>query len=288
MLPTARLNRKRVSPAQFETQLALAAGVFCRVANRLGGRKVAGQAAAAEAAPQTPGEAVCEPCDTFAFNQTFPMYVMKMSTFFDLNSMLSYEEMVADGRVFKWEPSMGDRVFFISHQWTSFSHPDPKGEQLRTAQQLLRTIGDGKLRDIFATQEEYEAYYYKEVNRFMQFPKASPEVMAEEVGSGYVWLDFASVPQSQGNRSESERIHRETLEVRRRVLGPEHRDTLVSASNLASVLRRRGGGGGRRLELLEEAVRIQRETLQLRQSILGNEHPDSLASASNLANLAGV
>ena len=99
---------------------------------------------------------------------------------------------------------MGDRVFFISHQWTSFSHPDPKGEQLRTAQQLLRTIGDGKLRDIFATQEEYEAYYYKEVNRFMQFPKASAEVMAEEVGSGYVWLDFASVPQSHA--AEEERL----------------------------------------------------------------------------------
>lgn len=150
-------------------------------------------------------DAMCVPCDdSFDFAQTFPMYVMKMSTFFEMDVMLSYEDMVKDGRVFKWDESMGDRVFFLSHQWTSFSHPDPLGEQLKVAQQVLTTIQKGELRSLFATEEEYQAYYEKEANRFMNFPKVEPAMMAEEVKEGFVWLDYSSVPQSR--EAEPERL----------------------------------------------------------------------------------
>jgi hypothetical protein len=70
----------------------------------------------------------------------------------------------------------------------------------------------------------------------------------------------------QGEFSESARIHRETLEVRRRVLGVEHPHTLGSSAGESS-----------------EAVRIHRETLEVRRRVLGAEHPDTLGSASNLA-----
>jgi len=70
----------------------------------------------------------------------------------------------------------------------------------------------------------------------------------------------------QGEFSESARIHRETLEVRRRVLGVEHPHTLGSSAGESA-----------------EAVRIQRETLEVRRRVLGAEHPDTLGSASNLA-----
>ena len=48
--------------------------------------------------------------------------------------------------------------------------------------------------------------------------------------------DLALVLAEQGELSEAARIHRETLEVRRCVLGAEHPNTLTSAGNLASLL----------------------------------------------------
>jgi len=81
----------------------------------------------------------------------------------------------------------------------------------------------------------------------------------------------------QGEFSEAARIHRETLEVRRRVLGLEHPGTLASAGSLANVLAKQGE--------FSEAARIFRETLEVSRRVLGLEHPDTLMSANNLANV---
>ena len=82
-------------------------------------------------------DVVCDPCDDvaaaeverFEFSCSFPMMVMKMETFMSLKIMRPYEELIKTGDVFEWTPDMG-RCFFMSHQWTSFSHPDPQAEQL--------------------------------------------------------------------------------------------------------------------------------------------------------------
>ncbi|KAF2818040.1 hypothetical protein CC86DRAFT_310088, partial [Ophiobolus disseminans] len=42
---------------------------------------------------------------------------------------------------------------------------------------------------------------------------------------------------SQGKYKEAEAMHRQTLALKEKVLGPEHPDTLTSMNNLASVLR---------------------------------------------------
>ena len=85
----------------------------------------------ADGSAPKPSDDACEPCNdqNFEFTQTFPMFVMKMETFLELKTMRSHEDMLAEGKVFEWTPSMG-RVWFMSHQWTSFSHPDPASEQL--------------------------------------------------------------------------------------------------------------------------------------------------------------
>jgi hypothetical protein len=140
----------------------------------------------------------CEPCNDQAFDFTlsFPMYVMRMQTFMEMTTMRSHEDMIAQGLIFKWEPKMG-RVWFMSHQWTSFSHPDPSAEQLTVAQKLLKTIMAGKARSIFATEEEWQGYVTREANRFLNFPVLTAEQMAQDAKEGYVWLDYASVPQAR-------------------------------------------------------------------------------------------
>jgi Flp pilus assembly protein TadD len=63
--------------------------------------------------------------------------------------------------------------------------------------------------------------------------------------------NLALVLESQGNYEEAERMHREALGLRRKVLGDEHPSTLTSMNNLASVLESQGN--------YEEAERIHRE-----------------------------
>ena len=58
------------------------------------------------------------------------------------------------------------------------------------------------------------------------------------------------------------------LHLRRRVLGAEHPCTLVSAGNLAGVLRN--------LANFAEAAAIQRETLESRRRVLGSEHLEKI------------
>ena len=71
--------------------------------------------------------------------------------------------------------------------------------------------------------------------------------------------------------SEQERV----LEVRARVLGEEHPDTLTSMGNLAVTLSAQGDHAGARQ--LEERV------LEVRKRVLGEEHPSTLTSMGNLA-----
>ncbi len=86
---------------------------------------------------------------------------------------------------------------------------------------------------------------------------------------------LATVLMEQGEFPEAGRLHRETLEARRRALGREHPYTLESACNVALVLLQQG-------EFSESALAL-RETLEAPRRALGAEHPDALESAGYLA-----
>ena len=65
------------------------------------------------------------------------------------------------------------------------------------------------------------------------------------------------------------------LSRRRRILGPDHPDTLFSASNLAHDLRELGR--------YTEARDIDQDVLDRRRRTLGPKHPNTLRSARSLA-----
>src|SRR5262249_2689691 len=81
----------------------------------------------------------------------------------------------------------------------------------------------------------------------------------------------------QGQPRQACRLHEQTLGLRKRVLGPDHPDTLRSMSNLGELLTREGKLARAR-RLVEDAAGLQRRTL-------GAGHPDTLASTTNLANV---
>jgi len=67
---------------------------------------------------------------------------------------------------------------------------------------------------------------------------------------------------------------RKALEIRRRELGDEHPDTLLSLNNLGSLLQAQGD--------LTEAEAFFRKALEVRCLTLGQEHPDTLTSLNDL------
>ncbi|KAK5188427.1 hypothetical protein LTR96_011511 [Exophiala xenobiotica] len=52
--------------------------------------------------------------------------------------------------------------------------------------------------------------------------------------------DLAIVLRQQGKYEEAEQMHRQTLDLKKKVLGEEHPSTLDSINNLAAVLQQRG------------------------------------------------
>ena len=75
----------------------------------------------------------------------------------------------------------------------------------------------------------------------------------------------------------AERLNRQALEDREKVLGPKHLNTLISVNNLAVVLRNRGK--------YKESEEMNRRALKGIEKVLGLEHPDTLTSIDNLASV---
>jgi eukaryotic-like serine/threonine-protein kinase len=78
-----------------------------------------------------------------------------------------------------------------------------------------------------------------------------------------------------GLYSRAQPLLQESMEIRERVLGPEHPETLRSLNSLGVVVSSQGH--------YAEAEKLLRESLDLRRRILGPEHPDTLRSMNDLA-----
>ena len=80
---------------------------------------------------------------------------------------------------------------------------------------------------------------------------------------------------SDGRYNEAEMPILRVMEARRRVLGPEHPDTLASMNNLALTYSSQGRW--------TEAEGLEVQVVEITRRVLGPEHPDTLTSMNNLA-----
>jgi non-specific serine/threonine protein kinase/serine/threonine-protein kinase len=98
-----------------------------------------------------------------------------------------------------------------------------------------------------------------------------PEVQAQMMFvMGVVYDNLGLYPHAQ-------LLQQKAVEIRQHVLGPEHPDTLKSASNLVYILYHEGH--------YVEAEKLDRETIEVQSRVLGPEHPDTLVSMQNLASI---
>jgi tetratricopeptide (TPR) repeat protein len=93
------------------------------------------------------------------------------------------------------------------------------------------------------------------------------------------WLaaaeNLATAHSAEGQHSKAEVLYRKVLRIERRVLGPEHQNTLSTAGQVMAQL-----GNQRKFA---EAENIGREVLAVGRRVMGLEHPATLSTAMNLA-----
>ena len=72
----------------------------------------------------------------------------------------------------------------------------------------------------------------------------------------------------RGKWNEAQKLEEKVLEMRERLLGQEHSDTLMVMSNLSCTYRSLGA--------ISRSIEILEMTEDKRSQILGHEHPDTL------------
>ena len=98
---------------------------------------------------------------------------------------------------------------------------------------------------------------------------------AEDAGRLHAQNNLATAYAQAGRLAEAEPLYRDVLVTRRRVDGPNHKDTLVVAGNLGNLLSNQGKHSA--------AEAVLRDTLERQRAALGPEHEDTLRTAGNLA-----
>jgi len=116
-----------------------------------------------------------------------PMWVMPVKKFVLLKRLEPHQVVRERGDLIVWNSDM-KHVYFLSHQWTSFAHPDHTNDQLRCIQRLLMRMLTG---DIPNTAADFACQAY--LGKGCEITRAEWKRMIEE--GAYIWLDYISVPQ---------------------------------------------------------------------------------------------
>lgn len=125
----------------------------------------------------------------------YPMYVLSMADFLDMQVARPHEALKADVLVFEHRWLDQTVSTFVSHQWIARQHPDPTFAQLMVLQNVVRNALEGSLQiDV----DLYSGAVYK----------LKPTVQKEDLrslASGCMWYDFFSVPQPDSFQKKGRR-----------------------------------------------------------------------------------
>ena len=118
---------------------------------------------------------------------SYPLYCMPVPIFLGMEDWMPHQDALEAGMLTAYDPAtMSDKVLFISHQWTSWYHPDPKGEQLRALKYSLKELMEGKT--AVRSNATLEMKYKWKINHTGAWWK-------EMLPKMFLWVDFLSMPQ---------------------------------------------------------------------------------------------
>ena len=126
---------------------------------------------------------------------------------------------------------------------------------------------------------EFETQDYK--LRRLIFPHIKANILHEQqigLTKQYyddIWTNFALVLGENGDLSSAEQLEVQVMDMRKKLLGAEHPDTLTSMANLTLTYHDQGRW--------KEAEQLDIQVMDKRKKLLGAEHPDTIDSMGSLA-----
>jgi tetratricopeptide (TPR) repeat protein len=142
---------------------------------------------------------------------------------------------------------------------------------------LISSLNPTSLGDQVRISELLDRYGRDIEKRFADQPEVEATVRAS-LANSYIYLNLMQHTDRSGDHWLAAREHLDTaLEIRRKVLGVEHPDTLALVEQLAFFL---GFGMD-----LEQAERLRREALDIRERTQGPDDPETLGAAMSLTKL---
>ena len=116
--------------------------------------------------------------------EQYPYYGMPVATLLELKAWEPHQKLLAAGSV--RECTADDDVIFVSHQWLGFEHPDPKHDQLRALQRMIRRLLSGEL-TVESNATLQVLYGLQQTTTADEWARRLPKML--------VWFDYTSVPQ---------------------------------------------------------------------------------------------
>ncbi|CAE7633847.1 unnamed protein product [Symbiodinium sp. CCMP2592] len=111
----------------------------------------------------------------------FPMWAVRVSDFLEMSGPPEPHEVLQDkGLLHRYDPSMF--VIFVSHQWLSSEHPDPRGQKVKIFQETLLGMIDESLpvaEDVVSRSDD----------------KNLSSEMRRHIADGFIFFDWFSIPQ---------------------------------------------------------------------------------------------
>ena len=131
--------------------------------------------------------------DSGGLAEEYPFCAISVPDFLEMTEWQPHQDLKASGKV----KEMDDKaeVLFCSHQWCSFTHPDPNGDQLRALQTQIRNLMKGKTK----TKSNFmldAVYSYPMLTTGKEWKGRLPNM--------YIWLDYLSIPAAGRRRRHGE------------------------------------------------------------------------------------
>ena len=90
--------------------------------------------------------------------EEYPMFVLPVPTIFQITEILPHQDMLKTGQLVRVTAEHLGKIIFISHEWTGFTSPDPRGDQLRCLQALLGRLAAGEEDNVQSTGMQQLAF----------------------------------------------------------------------------------------------------------------------------------
>ena len=141
-----------------------------------------------------------------ATKSTYDMWLLPLHTVFKLygdstgtkTKIECHQSMKSQDLLIRVEDlPMGSYVFFVSHQWLGYDHPDPNNVKIKTFLQSMRRLRDGEINRVEMDALHRRLYRHRHTTRAKEWRGM--------LTNAYVWFDWWSQPQPTACNDLTER-----------------------------------------------------------------------------------